>query len=431
MNKNKYLRKIKAVFTHNVGLKFLAVLFAIGIWFTVVNVDDPTQTKSYTVAVQVENADVLEDTGEYYTVDDSSSTVTFRVSAKRSVLEKLASTDFTAVADMNYLDRENSRIPIEITANRYSSQVTVSSKSFYLYVTLGTTGESSFVITGETTGTPADGYAVGSITVSPNVISISGPEEDVAVIESVRAICSVEGIGTDITQSVVPTLYDSDGNEVDSSGLTLSVSAVEMTVTMLNVKSVDIQVETSGTLGEGLTLGSVTTDPSSITLMGDASVLNDLTEITIPSSVIDLSKITSDFTTTVDVADYLPDGVAVVEGGSTKVTVTVTVDSQKTSTFTVSTENLTITGLSTGLAGTFADETVSVRITGSSEAVEALSASDITGTVDATDLGEGTHTVSVTFELDEGLSASSVTTTLEITDSSSSGSASSETDSDE
>ncbi len=45
----------------NWALKLLAVFFSIVLWLVVVNVDDPTQTKTFTTNVTVVNADVLTD----------------------------------------------------------------------------------------------------------------------------------------------------------------------------------------------------------------------------------------------------------------------------------------------------------------------------------------------------------------------------------
>ena len=97
----------------NTGLKITALIFAIILWFFVVSVNDPDNTRTMVVPVQVVNADVLEETNEYYVLTGKT-TVTFQVTGKRSVLDRLTAANFSATADMNNLDRQNSRIPIEI-----------------------------------------------------------------------------------------------------------------------------------------------------------------------------------------------------------------------------------------------------------------------------------------------------------------------------
>ena len=93
------------------------------------------RAKTFTATVQVINENVLTDQGKYYTLTDGN-TVSFRVTAQRSVLERLSSSDFTATADMNYLE-DDERIPVDITVNRYASSVRISAQRLYLKVEVG------------------------------------------------------------------------------------------------------------------------------------------------------------------------------------------------------------------------------------------------------------------------------------------------------
>nr|MCR4611553.1 hypothetical protein [Lachnospiraceae bacterium] len=90
--------RLKNIFLNNIGLKLLAIAFAFGLWFLVMNFNDPTQTKTFTTNVQVINQDTILSQDKYYEIV-SGETVTFRVSAKRSVLEQISGEDFSAVAD--------------------------------------------------------------------------------------------------------------------------------------------------------------------------------------------------------------------------------------------------------------------------------------------------------------------------------------------
>ena len=60
------MKRIKDIFTNNLGLKLLALVFSIALWIIVVNVDDPSQSKNFTATVQVINAEVLANQGKYY-----------------------------------------------------------------------------------------------------------------------------------------------------------------------------------------------------------------------------------------------------------------------------------------------------------------------------------------------------------------------------
>ena len=94
--KNNILKSL----TNNLGFKILAVIFAFTLWLVVYNIEDPTKTKTFSSNVTVENAEAVTDLDKYYEVVDGSNYVSFSVTAKRSVLDKLEDSDFTAVADM-------------------------------------------------------------------------------------------------------------------------------------------------------------------------------------------------------------------------------------------------------------------------------------------------------------------------------------------
>ena len=84
---------------------------------------------------------------------------------------------------------------------------------------------------------------------------------------------------------------------------------------------------------DGVYLDSVTVDPETVQIIGEADVLNEITEITISGSALDLSKITANMTTTVDLNTYLPSGVKIADSNQTQATVKVTVSGDETKTY--------------------------------------------------------------------------------------------------
>ena len=405
--------KIKKALTANIGFKILALVFSIALWMIVVNVDDPEQTKTFTATVQVINENVLTDQGKYYTLTDGN-TVSFRVTAQRSVLERLSSSDFTATADMNYLE-DDERIPVDITVNRYASSVRISAQRLYLKVEVGDEMDARFSIRGETTGDPADGFAVDEVSVVPNVISVRGPAEYVSKIESVRAYCDVTGRNMDTSETVVPVFYDADGKEVDTTRLQVSVDTVDVYVEIVSVKEVPIVVETSGSLADGLELTGITTDPATVMIKGESSELNRVTNITIPASVISLSDITQDLTTTVDITSYLPDGVTLLDSQDAQVSVKVGVAGETTQEFDVPVDNISVCNLERGYTTSFSASTVKVSITALQSELSRLSANSITGYVDVSGLVPGTYNLPITMNLDEDYRVGQATIQITIT----------------
>ena len=407
-------QKIINALTKDVGLKILAVVFSFLLWLVVVNIDDPTQTRTFTAVVTVTNEDVLKSAGKLYEIKDGVNTVSFRVTAKRSIIEKLSSSDFSATADMNSLENEE-RIPVTIAAKSYANYITISSKQNYLYVVLEDEQTERFVIEAQTTGTIEAGLTVDSVTSSPTVITVTGPEDVVSTIDKVVASANITGVTSNFTESVIPKFYDSEGKEVDSKELTLSVSTVSVSVTFSNIKTVDLVVKTSGTLDSSLTLDSIKTDPSSVGIKGEATALNDVTSITIPDTVINLSDLTGSFTTTVDISSYLPEGITLADGSSSKVTIYVLMSGETASTAEVSADNISLTNIPEGLAVSLDATSVTVNVFGASDTLSSLDASTIKGTIDCTNLAVGeSQTVVVQFENIEGVTIQNTSVTVTV-----------------
>ncbi len=387
-------QKLINALTKDVGLKILAIVFSFLLWLVVVNIDDPKQTRTFTSVVTVSNEDVLTSQGKLYEIKNGVNTVSFRVTAKRSIIEKLSPSDFSAVADMNNLENAE-RIPVTIAAKSYANYITISSRQNYLYVTLKDLSTERFVIYAQTTGDLEPDLAVEEVTCSPTVITVSGPQDVVDKIDSVVATANITGVTSNFTENVIPKFYDAKGETVDTSKLSLSVSTVSVSVEFVNTKTVDIAVKTSGTLQSHLTLGSIKTDPSSVMIIGEASALNDVSNITIPESVINLSNLTGSFTTTVDISSYLPEGVQLAEGTSSKVSIYVTMADETVSTTTVPASNIEFRNLADGLAASLDVSEVTVNIFGTEEDLAALKANEIKGYIDCSALtaGENQHAV--------------------------------------
>lgn len=407
-------QKILKALTKDVGLKILAFVFAFLLWLVVVNIDDPTQTRTFTSVVTVTNADVLKNAGKLYEIKDGVNTVSFRVTAKRSIIEKLSPSDFSAVADMKDLENEE-RIPVTISAKSYANSVSISSKQNYLYVELEDEITERFVINAETTGKSDTDLEVETVTCSPTVLTVTGPEEIVNSIEKVVATANISGVTGDFTESVIPKFYDKDGKLVDAKELTLSVSTVGVSVHFVNTKTVDIVVKTSGTLSADLKLGSIKTDPSSVMVIGEASALNNVANITIPDSVINLSNITGSFMTTVDISSYLPEGVELTEGTSSKVTIYVLMEEEVASIAHVTTDNIELRNVPEGLSATLTTDKITVNVYGTQSAIDALNASDIKGYIDCSGLsaGDGQNVV-LQFENPDGITVQNTSVTVNV-----------------
>ena len=95
---------------------------------------------------------------------------------------------------------------------------------------------SQFSIKGKTVGDAAENYAV-EMRVSPNILKVTGPESVVNQIDHVEATIDVTGASADLTDSVVPVVYNANGEAVDTSKLNFNIDKVTISATILNIRN--------------------------------------------------------------------------------------------------------------------------------------------------------------------------------------------------
>lgn len=412
--------KILKTLTKNLGFKILAVVFAFILWLVVYNTDDPTVTVSYTTNVTVENASAVTEMNKCYEVLNGTNTVTFAVTAKRSVLNKLEDTDFTAVADMNRMivneEGDEANVPIEITSKRSNSSLKYNGKNKYLEVSLEDLMKRRFIITADTSGKVADGYALGEVMVTnPNVLNVSGPASIVNKIDSVVATIDVEGMSMNLSDNVIPALYDADGQEIDTTKLKLSNTTVTISAKILSVKEIPLVFSTTGVPYGDYRVVEISSKPETVKVKGSSTILNPLSSLTIPGDVLNVSGAREDITTTIDISEYLPDGVELVNASDATVTVTVRIEAYESKKFNLNTSQITVDGLDTNYDLSFEQSTVAVTVSGLKDNLNVLTVSQLSASIDVTDLGVGTHQVNLELSLDEDNYAyQTITVTVEI-----------------
>lgn len=399
-------KKILKTLVNNLGFKILAVILAFILWLVVYNIDDPKKTKTFTTNVTVENASAVTDMNKCYEVLDGTNTVTFSVTGKRSELDKLDDTDFSAVADMNRLivdsKGKKASVPIEISTRRTYSSLSINNKNKYMELSLEDLMSRRFMISADTSGKVASGYALGEVSVTnPNVLNVSGPASIVKKVDKVVATIDVDGMSSNLTDNVIPVLYDADGNEVDTTRLTLSNTTVTISAKILGMKEVPLVFSTTGTPYGEYKVVEISSSPDTVKLKGASTVLNPLVSLEIPGSVINVSGAKNDVKTTIDITEYLPDGVELVDTSNATVTVTVRIEAYASKTYELSSDQIRINGLGDGLSLTFDKNKIPVKVSGLKDDLDSLSADDLAASIDVSGFVAGEYQVELALKLDE------------------------------
>ena len=370
-------KKILNRITNNIGLKLSSVVIAVVLWLVVVNIDNPQMTVTFTSSANIINENIIKDNGKVFEVVDNSDSIKFSVTGPRTIVEGMSASDFTVTADMNKIDLDLGLVPVEVTADRYASKVSISVKSTNVRVSIENVKSQQFAITSGTVGTPMDGYAIGEVTCEPATVTITGAESVINSIDKALANVNVDGMYSDRVQTVVPQLYDEDGKRITSSNVTIEPSMVEITAQILETKSVPVSYEYTGALKDGYIIESVKCLPETVTLKGEKSELAQIDEIVIPSEVIDLSQETGPQEKTVSIASYLPEGVDPVDADQSSVVIKVELVTFTTRTLNIPLSDVILENLHSDLEVNFSGETVKVTVEGEKDAVNALTEGDI------------------------------------------------------
>ncbi len=257
-----------------------------------------------------------------------------------------------------------------------------------------------FVISMQAEGDVADRHALGEMKASPTLIRVSGPASVVNTIEKAVATVNVEGISQDMTDSVIPVLYDKDNNEVDTRELSFNIQNVMVSMQILDTKDVTLNFQTTGTLPEGYEYLGIEYSPQTVAIKGMSAVLNTINSIIVPKEVLDLTDATGDIVKDVDISAYLPNGVSLVDSSQAKIAVDVKIERHEKKTFKMPTANITASNLNSRYAVKFLKETIDVELEGLTSDLDALDAGTLTGSIDVAGMTEGEHTVNLELNLD-------------------------------
>ena len=423
------------------GVLIMAVILAVVCWILINSVNDPISYMTITnVQVKLLNTSMITDQGNVYTIlDDTDVVPVVTVKARRSVIEDLDKDDIYATADIEDMTSLNT-VEIQYYSSKYDSEIEdIDGSIENVLLSIETRLTDIFVLEVASSGEPADGYELDSVSAEQNQVRVSGPESVVSSIASAIATVDVSGATSSISTYVDVKLYDSDGNSIDTSDLTLNITSVKVTATVLPLKTVPIEVEVGGTPADGyVTNGVVTVDPETVRLAGRSALLSSIDSIVIPAETVNIDGCTSSLQLTVNLEDYLPDGITLSDSGSGTVNITVGIEAAETQSLSVNLSDITLDNIPDGykaqivsvsdgsgtVTQTSSRSTLSVTLSGLSASIDAVTLSSLAPVIDVgSAVGSsntsrdytGTYTATVSLTVPDGLTMENVlTATIEV-----------------
>ena len=386
--KNNWVKKIVGIIANNFGLKLLAVIVSCGLWFVVSNINDPVGKRQfYNVPVSIINDDLVTSEGKVYEVIEGTNYVNVTVIGKSTIIKEITKEDLRAVADMSQLTFMNT-VGIVVSSTRNNSELEFRTNIDNVKLSIEDMTKAQKMINTSTVGTPAEGYVVGKVEASQNVVQLSGPESLIAQIDHVEAVANIDGYSSDINTSVELKLYDANGKEIKSSTIKMNISTVNVAVTILATKEVPINIIASDQPEEGYIASShVMCEPSTVLIAGRKAVLDAVSKISISDPALSLADRTESLREEINIKKYLPSGTQFADSSfSGNVMVTVGIEPIVTRELQIPKKNFALGNMPEGF-NIFINEledaeSFTIRISGVQNDVNAVNPEDIIGVVD-------------------------------------------------
>lgn len=365
----------------------ISILVAIALW-VYVDVDKAPDTTKTLRDIPVEFS------GESTTLADKSlmllsgydTTVDLTVKGPKRELVKITKDNVRLVASTSSIDSvgvHTLRWDPVYPDGVQSSALTVDWASKYkVTVTVGELYTKEVPVECTVTGEVAEGYFTGDTVLDPTVLTLRGQRDDLLNVAYARLTVDISGATRSVIETESVQLYDNDGNPVDNSSIRTNASLIQAKVPVLTTKEVSLTVDLAGV--PGMAGQSIKTDisPTSVRLIGEADVLENINEIVLATLYIEDLEMWQQNSYVVTP----PDGTWLANSNEVA-TVEITMEGIEEKTMVV--DSFSYTNVPEGLYASVAGE-LDVRLWGLSEELEAMDVTALTATADLsgiTDIG--------------------------------------------
>jgi YbbR domain-containing protein len=386
-------------FLSRLGIIILSLLLGFVIWVAATLEADPF------VSVDVLNIPVTVTGQPVNTVllQAPVQTVTASVRGPQSELRRLTASDFTAILDLSQVPLgQTTVVPIQATTGKKIVRILSVSPSEQK-ISLEAVQSMTLPIQIAPRGEPALGYQAGQPVVTPGEVTIHGPASVLAQVQVISGTVPLQDARETVNTQVAVEPLDADGK---------LVAGVEWTPTRVDVQvpvrkklgfkpDVVVIPDLRGEPAPGYRRGGVTVEPSTVTLAGVPSVLDEL-----PAFVRTLPITITGATENLTVRTPLTVPLNVVPVDVQFVTVTLEVLPIESSR--IVTAVIEVQGLAPGLNARPSPASVQVILVGPDPVLSTLAPGDVRVIVNLFDYTIGVHRVTPIVLAPEGVSAISV-----------------------
>ncbi len=391
---------MKRKLTNNIGIKILSVALAFIIWIVIVNIDDPTISRTFTVDVEILNEDVVTAINKVYTVVEGSK-VEVTVKGSKSFVDTLRTENIIATADLKYLSQTGS-VTIDVECNKYTTtKYTMELGDVKnMVVELENITEKRLPIKYQIVGEVPDGYYVSTsqMKARPGTITVTGGESVINKIGSIVVDVNVSKKTKDFVITASPKAYDNNQDLMNTKEMNLEFSSdtIEVSVPVYNTKTIPIKVSVTGEPAYGYYLVDTVYEPNTITVAGYPKNLEKINSIDFS---IDISNKTASEDDALELTDdLLPEGV-IYTSEDRQIPVSITIAQLVSKELTINTSDISVKLPVEITTYNFVDPSVTykVKVLAAADVIDSITLDLLKPTIDLTNRTYGTYMIPISF----------------------------------
>jgi YbbR domain-containing protein len=366
----------------NLFALLLAVILAVAVWMNAVSTSDPDETRILSVPLSIEVIGLREGlVAQGY----EATTVQVAFRAPQSVWAQLVPENIHAALDLTGKTEGAYSVPIEIQTD-ISPVLVEKVEPASVDILIDRQALRSMAVHVQLAGNLAPGFQAGTPAVSPETVSVSGPESVVDRIAQIAATVDVEGLRSATDQSVELVPLDTEGSVV--TGVTIDPASVSVSVPVQQLggyRDLVVKVPLLGAVRSGYRLTGLTINPQVVTLYSDDPDLIQALPGYVETQALDISGASADITESLPLV--LPEGIQVV--GDPLIVVQVSISAIEDS-ITIS-RPIRFQGLEPGFSVKLSPAFVDVILSGPAPILWSLKPADIDVFLDLAGKGAGTY----------------------------------------
>lgn len=371
-----------------------ALVLATAVWIFAVGQADPTETRVYPQAI---NMEIVGLDSSLMIVNDIDEQVALTLRAPSTILDELVNESnlINVTLDLSGLEAGVHTLTPQVSIGLSPSEVVRVNPSS-IFVKLESVISKSFPVEIKTLGNAAIGYELQDPELAMESVIVTGPQSLVDAVDMVAAEIDIEDVSEDINRLVTVKAYDVEGNEINTVSISPSNIQVNIPVSQRGgYKSVVVKIVTSGQIASGYKLTDIVALPATVMIFSSNTDLIDSISGYVETTPISLDGANGDLEIEVDLD--LPEGVIVV--GNQNITVQIGISPIESS-ISFADIPVQIQGLAPGLQATISPDLVDVYLSGPLYLLESLDPTELVIIIDLTDLGTGTYQLTPVVQLE-------------------------------